>query len=149
MEFLVCRTQKLIDRHLFTIENYPTKQNNLIPKKVNIFIWRVGLHGILTKDNLLATCVIFLPLCVRFVIIIQRRWIIFFWSIRWLRLKSQVIRFRDDVILTWSSLSIVRDLHAWVDLSSLSWTRKLVLGAFISMTWWSIWKFGNQNCISY
>lgn len=50
--FRVVSTKNYIDSRLLVVDSICTRWNRLVPIKVNVFVWRLGLNKIATRDNL-------------------------------------------------------------------------------------------------
>lgn len=51
-EFSVASARKFIDSKILVTDQSSTRWNKLVPIKVNVFMWRLGLNKVPTTDNL-------------------------------------------------------------------------------------------------
>lgn len=139
--FSVAMLRTRVDHYTLSVCNYPTRWNNLIPKKINIFRWRLLRDCLPTHLNL------------------SRRGIDIN-SIRCLRCNSgnETVDhlFREcniahnirSWINRWCQTNIPdlapKELLSWLDTTTYDGTQKRILDAILSTYWWLLWKARNN-----
>nr|GEV04726.1 retrotransposable element Tf2 [Tanacetum cinerariifolium] len=125
--FLVSSTRKEIVKHLLAMSSSPTRWSKILPIKVNVFIWRIGVDvpGVLfpvsdseveSRNHLFSGC----PLMSELFCLIGLWW------------RIHIPEF--DYLVSWESKDLcLTSLH------------KLVVEATFFSLWWHVWKFRNAS----
>lgn len=142
-DFHVSILRKLIDHALLpTVNNIKTKWNALVPKKVNIFIWRLRRDAIPTFINLFAKGIdvdsFRCPQCDH--------------GVEWTGHTFQCCNYFVDtrnLLRSWLKLNIPmaspENVLAWCDTIKLSVRSRLRLEAILFTWWWFTWKSRNNK----
>lgn len=118
-DFSVAAARKIIDNKILIIDNMSTRWIKEVPGKVNIFVWRMLLNKLPTRDNLSA----------RGFEIAKDVWNLIG---RWWKL---------DIPFFGS----IHQMFQWVDNIQLKNKVKKGLMAVVTTTTWSLWKFRNES----
>ncbi|GJZ47554.1 RNA-directed DNA polymerase, eukaryota [Tanacetum coccineum] len=140
-DFLVSSTRAHIDDNTLTSGNFATRWSNYIPRKVNIFIWRLVLDKLPTRHNLslrgLDLESLMCPIC--------------HWSV-----ENTLHRFLGCDLaqevwlkiarwggLDWPSVTSLDDLFVWVDSHPNSRNQKRCLKSITYASLWILWRHRN------
>ncbi|GJT72799.1 RNA-directed DNA polymerase, eukaryota, reverse transcriptase zinc-binding domain protein [Tanacetum coccineum] len=144
--YSVKSAREYIDQQVLISSSTPTRWSKLIPIKLNIFMWRLALDKLPTRNNLakrgiIAPCSL-CPICR---MDIESRDHLFFRC----PMAFDLIR----LFSRWWSLQIPSLLdytawEAWIAGLRLKKLQKLVLEASFSSLWWHIWVFRNAYLFS-
>nr|XP_043614015.1 uncharacterized protein LOC122585965 [Erigeron canadensis] len=135
--FTVRNVRHYIDRTSLTVSSPPTRWNPLIPKKVNMFIWRLLRNAIPTRMNLFARGIdvntFMCVLCTAGIDFNDHLFGSCSFSIQvWKKLRSWLQI--DDL-----SLALPHQMMAWLDTY-----HKEILEAIFFLWWWCFWKHRNN-----
>ena len=143
ISFTVRSARCQIDRESLPDQGHSTRWNQIIPKKVNIFVWRASRdrlpsrwnpsrHGIEVNS---LNC----PICdAGTETSFHTLWACSLASLVWIR----VFKWVDLFIPTISCLS---DIFIWIDDSTLPGKLKKILEVICSASLWSLWCFRNES----
>ncbi|GKB97761.1 reverse transcriptase domain, reverse transcriptase zinc-binding domain protein [Tanacetum coccineum] len=141
--FTVKSARYRIDQGFLPDHGHVTRWNNLIPKKINIFIWRALRDRLPSRWNLSRKGIemnsLNCPICDAGIdCIFHTLWICSLASLVWIR----VFNWLD---LPPPSISNLMGLFTWIDDSHLSHINKSILDVICSATLWSLWSFRNET----
>ncbi|KAL4572915.1 hypothetical protein LXL04_019703 [Taraxacum kok-saghyz] len=120
--FTVADTRRWIDDLVIPVGAVQTRWCSLVPRKVNIFIWRLLLGALPTRERLS-----------RWGLDIQCELAITLWEgvFRWLQIPN------------FGELDL-KEIFAWVDRIRMRNNQKTVLEVVICATLWLIWRYQND-----
>ncbi|GJW59893.1 RNA-directed DNA polymerase, eukaryota, reverse transcriptase zinc-binding domain protein [Tanacetum coccineum] len=141
--FTVRSARCQIDGEFLPDQGHSTRWNQIIPKKVNIFVWRASRDRLPSRWNLSRRGIevnsLNCPICdAGTETSFHTLWACSLASLVWIR----VFKWVDLFIPTISSLS---DLFIWIDDSTLPGKHKKILEVICSASLWSLWCFRNES----
>ncbi|GKC82383.1 RNA-directed DNA polymerase, eukaryota, partial [Tanacetum coccineum] len=131
-----------IDRGFLPDDGPGTRWNNLLPKKINIFIWRTLRDRLPSKWNLSRKGIevnsLNCPICDKGIdSSYHTLWVCSLATTVWIR----VLNWMD---LHPPSISNLNGLYTWVDGLHMSHNKKAILEVICGVVLWSLWRFRNE-----
>jgi hypothetical protein len=140
--FVVKEVRKLIEASILPSLGSATRWSNLVPKKVNIFVWRLLLDRLPVK-SVLCERGLHIPLlgCVFCSETLETCKHVFG--------SCHVVRTLYRRLLVWLDVEGPFDFHpstflAWVDACNLTKKKKKLLVSVLFVAWWVIWNHRNE-----
>ncbi|XP_071728785.1 uncharacterized protein [Rutidosis leptorrhynchoides] len=140
--FTVAEARYLIDQHSLASFNHPTVWHSLYPVKINIFIWRLKMHRLATKDKL-AVKGISLPnlSCVWCDAHHETEFHVFVDCEISRQVWAKIGLWVNINIPTWQTMD---EMLQWLDNSPLHEKKRLVVFSILFSPLWNIWRL--RNC---
>ncbi|GJU31861.1 RNA-directed DNA polymerase, eukaryota [Tanacetum coccineum] len=141
--FTVKTTRGHIDQRYLPNDGMETRWNRFLPKKINIFIWRVLRDRLPTRWNLSRKGIdvdsLSCPVCDAGIETIQHS--------MWFCSLATTVWHRIFVWLHISppNLSNLQDLYSWIDDLHISSSRKIILETICGVVLWTLWNFRNET----
>nr|GEV63842.1 reverse transcriptase domain, reverse transcriptase zinc-binding domain protein [Tanacetum cinerariifolium] len=141
--FSVSSARHLIDSRLLPEQGPATRWCNIIPKKINIFVWRVLRDRLPTRWNLSRQGIelnsLNCPICdTRTESTFHTIWVCSLASLVW----NRIFRWLDLHI---PSISHLTGLLSWIDDMQLPHIKKKILEVICNTCLWSLWHFRNET----
>ncbi|GJW57203.1 RNA-directed DNA polymerase, eukaryota [Tanacetum coccineum] len=141
--FTVKTTREHIDQRYLPNDGMETIWNHFLPKKINIFIWRVLRDRLPTRWNLSRKGIdvdsLSCPVCDAGIETIQHS--------MWFCSLATTVWHRIFVWLHISppNLSNLQDLYSWIDDLHISSSQKIILETICDVVLWTLWNFRNET----
>ncbi|GJW96951.1 RNA-directed DNA polymerase, eukaryota [Tanacetum coccineum] len=141
--FTVKTTREHIDQGYLPNDGMKTRWNRFLPKKINIFIWRVLRDRLPTRWNLSRKGIdvdsLSCPVCDAGIETIQHS--------MWFCSLATTVWHRIFIWLYISppNLSNLQDLYSWIDYLHISSSRKIILETICGVVLWTLWNFRNET----
>ncbi|GJY96332.1 RNA-directed DNA polymerase, eukaryota, reverse transcriptase zinc-binding domain protein [Tanacetum coccineum] len=140
--FMVKSARCQIDRGFLPDDGPGTRWNNLLPKKINIFIWRTLRDRLPSRWNLSRKGIevnsLNCPICDKGIdSAYHTLWVCSLATTVWIR----VLNWMD---LHPPSISNLNGLYTWVDGLHMSHNKKAILEVICGVVLWSLWRFRNE-----
>ncbi|PWA67413.1 RNA-directed DNA polymerase, eukaryota [Artemisia annua] len=141
--FIVASGRSIIDTGTLVIDNTPTRWSKDVPIKINVFIWKLLLDKLPTRDNLeekgLDAPSTLCGICDD---VTESSSHIFLSFQVATEIWRQICRWWD---LDIPHLSSMKDLLGWVDNLKISKIQRMGLYNVVITTAWSIWRFRSET----
>nr|XP_043616270.1 uncharacterized protein LOC122588210 [Erigeron canadensis] len=140
-EFSVAQIRKYIDHQRLNVRDKATRWNKLIPRKVNLFTWRLLRNGIPTNVNLFGrgidVMVVGCPLCSSGIDDVSH---IFHTCLLMRELRSKMGLWLNHNIPDQEP----KDILNWLDSLRITGLKRRIFEAIIFVWWWHVWKERNN-----
>ncbi|GKA00426.1 RNA-directed DNA polymerase, eukaryota, reverse transcriptase zinc-binding domain protein [Tanacetum coccineum] len=142
--FTVKTTREHIDQRYLPNDGMETRWNRFLPKKINIFIWRVLRDRLPTRWNLSRKGIDVDSLSCPFLML---------WNLETIQHSMWFCSLATTVwhrIFVWlhispPNLSNLQDLYSWIDDLHISSSRKIILETICDVVLWTLWNFRNET----
>ncbi|GJY66487.1 RNA-directed DNA polymerase, eukaryota, reverse transcriptase zinc-binding domain protein [Tanacetum coccineum] len=142
-DFSVISVRNYIDGIYLPRLDSPTRWVDLVPIKSNILVWKICMNGLPTRSNLSSRGLdipsILCPICDETAETTSHT---FFSCVLARDIMSKVFRWWE---LDPSSINSYVDWLLWLDNMRIAKSKKNVLEGVCYVSWWLLWKFGNQS----
>ncbi|XP_071699921.1 uncharacterized protein [Rutidosis leptorrhynchoides] len=139
--FYVSQARKIIDAKNHATFSVRTVWCNVVPIKINIFIWRLKLHRLGTLRNLESKELFFdISCCVLCDVSEESHNHLFVRCDTSYQIWCKVSRWIDIPIPLWNA---VEEIWPWIDTFANQGSKKIIISIIVYSTLWNIWNLRN------